>query len=116
MDQLAGQGGSGATCLDVDRLELVEVTRRRRLERGKGALDDVRDSEEGKLLGQERFDGDFVRRVEYARCGTARLSRRPRERETGEGLLVGRRELEDEAGAELERRDRRRRTLGIGER
>ena len=76
-------------------------------------LDGRGDVEEADPALEERLDGDLVGGVVGARIGAAPHAGLARERKHPEGLEVGLVELE---GAELERRDRRRGALGVGER
>src|SRR3990170_5952537 len=96
MNQLSGESRGGAPRLRVDGDELVEIVHGRRIDGRERALDHVRDPEEGKLLVEESSHGHLVGGVEDARRRSAGLARRARESETGERLLVWRRELENE--------------------
>ena len=70
--------------LGVGLDELVEVARRRAVDRGERLLDDVRDAEERQPPGEERGDGDLVGGVVGARVGAAALAGLAREREQRE--------------------------------
>ena len=96
--------------------QLLEIARRRTVERAERVLDERRDLEEADPTGEERRHGDLVRRVEGARIRAAALARLACEPEERESLEVGRLELELEPCGEVERGTGVARRSGIGER
>src|SRR6266508_3870869 len=96
--------------------ELVEIARGRTVRSGEGVRNNLCDAEERQPSLEKGCDRDLVRRVENARIGPSQLARTARMREQRERLDIGRVELEHHAGPEIERGNRRRGTLGIGER
>ena len=79
-------------------------------------LDDGRDVEEADAAVQERADGDLVGGVQDARGGAAGHARLAGQGKAAEGRDVGRLEVQAERRRQVERLDRRRRAMRMGER
>jgi hypothetical protein len=76
-------------CVGVGGVEVGEVAHGRRRDGVERALDHLGDARERQLAGEERVDGDLVRRVQDARRGAAGARGLARQAQARERVLVG---------------------------